>query len=73
MDPYMQANRDLWNEWTPIHEKSELYDLAGFKAGKSSLKPIEIEEVETSPGNRCCTCNATLAKILCRGPGRAPR
>ncbi len=45
MDPHIQANRDLWNEWTPIHEKSELYDLAGFKAGKSSLKPLELEEL----------------------------
>jgi SAM-dependent methyltransferase len=45
MDPHVKANRDLWNEWTPIHEKSELYDLAGFRAGQSSLKPLELEEV----------------------------
>ena len=45
MNPHVQANRDLWNEWTPIHEKSTFYDLAGFKAGKSSLRSLELEEV----------------------------
>ena len=45
MDQYMKANRELWNEWTPIHEKSEMYDLQGFKAGKSTLDSIELEEL----------------------------
>ena len=42
---YMQANRDLWNEWTPIHERSELYDVAGFKAGRCTLRSVELEEL----------------------------
>lgn len=42
---YLAANRALWNEWTPIHAKSAMYDVAGFKAGKSSLHSIELEEV----------------------------
>ncbi|MDA1349057.1 MAG: class I SAM-dependent methyltransferase [Chloroflexi bacterium] len=29
----------------PIHERSDFYDVAGFKAGKSTLMPVEVEEV----------------------------
>ncbi len=46
MDEYLKANKELWNEITPIHAKSDFYDLEGFKSGKSSmLYPIEIEEM----------------------------
>ena len=49
-EEYRQANRALWDEWTEIHEKSEFYDLPGFLAGKSSLKPLDIEEVGAVEG-----------------------
>ena len=39
------ANRALWNEWTDIHEKSELYDVQSFKAGKIRLHQIERDEL----------------------------
>lgn len=42
---YMRVNLGLWNEKTSIHEKSEFYDLEGFKSGKSTLKSIELEEL----------------------------
>ena len=46
MDEYLKNNKDLWNEITPIHAKSEFYNLEGFKAGQSSLiYPVEIEEM----------------------------
>lgn len=46
MDEYIKENLDLWNEITPIHAKSEFYDVEGFKNGKSDmLYPIEIEEM----------------------------
>jgi SAM-dependent methyltransferase len=46
MDKYLKNNKDLWNELTPIHEKSEFYDVEGFKNGRSSmLYPIELEEM----------------------------
>lgn len=45
MDDYKKANRALWNEWTSIHEHSEFYGLEGFKAGRSTLDPIELEEL----------------------------
>lgn len=42
---YVETNRDLWNLWTKMHEQSDFYDLDGFKAGKTSLAPIEIDEI----------------------------
>jgi SAM-dependent methyltransferase len=45
MDKYLENNKDLWNELTPIHARSEFYDVEGFKAGKCTLKSIELEEL----------------------------
>ena len=45
MDEYLEQNREMWNETTPIHERSEFYNVAGFKAGRCTLKHIELEEV----------------------------
>jgi SAM-dependent methyltransferase len=42
---YIESNRALWDELTPIHERSEFYDLDGFKRGGVRLRPFEIEEV----------------------------
>jgi SAM-dependent methyltransferase len=39
------ANRRLWDEWAEINARSEFYGLEEFKAGKSKLRPFEIEEV----------------------------
>jgi SAM-dependent methyltransferase len=43
MDKYTQSNRELWEEWTLIHERSSFYDVEGFKAGRCALRPIELE------------------------------
>jgi len=45
MDEYLEQNRRLWNELTPYHERSEFYDVAGFKAGRCTLDATELEEV----------------------------
>ncbi len=45
MDKYLENNKAVWNEATPIHEKSAFYDVAGFKAGRCTLKSIELEEM----------------------------
>lgn len=45
MNPYLQANQRRWDQLTIEHEKSEFYDLAGFKAGKERLRSIEISEL----------------------------
>ena len=42
---FFNTNKKAWNSKTPFHLKSELYDVEGFKQGKSSLKFIELEEL----------------------------
>jgi SAM-dependent methyltransferase len=39
------ANLALWNRWTQVHEASPFYDVEGFKAGATSLWPLEREEL----------------------------
>ena len=29
MNEFLEGNRELWDEWTGIHESSEFYDLRG--------------------------------------------
>jgi SAM-dependent methyltransferase len=45
MHEYLKKNQELWNKLTPIHERSEFYDVVGFKAGRSTLHSIELEEM----------------------------
>src|SRR5215217_2515462 len=42
---YRAANHALWEEWAAINYRSANYDVAGFKAGGSRLRPYEVEEV----------------------------
>ena len=39
---FIEINRQCWNRRTDIHVGSAFYDMAGFKAGQSSLKPFEL-------------------------------
>lgn len=50
MDERIAANRRVWDEWARINQDSALYDAAAFKAGQTSLKPIELEEVGSVAG-----------------------
>ncbi|MFA5309007.1 MAG: class I SAM-dependent methyltransferase [Dehalococcoidales bacterium] len=45
MDERLKSNRTMWNALVGPHVKSEFYDVAGFKAGKDWLRPLEIEEM----------------------------
>jgi SAM-dependent methyltransferase len=42
---YLETNRRHWDEVVPIHASSDFYDVASFKAGKTGLNPLELEEV----------------------------
>ena len=42
---YFDTNRKLWNDLVSINKNSRMYDLDGFKKGKSSLNFIELEEL----------------------------
>jgi SAM-dependent methyltransferase len=50
MDDYLSTNHQLWNAWTPLHETADFYNLASFKAGDSSLRPIERAELTEVAG-----------------------
>ena len=45
MDEYQAANRALWDEWADINARSEFYGVEAFKAGRSKLRPFELEEI----------------------------
>jgi SAM-dependent methyltransferase len=45
VNEYAETNRRHWDEVVPIHVRSDMYDVIGFKAGKSRLKPVEREEL----------------------------
>ncbi len=41
-NPFIDANKQLWNKRVSIHVNSEFYDVPSFKAGKTSLNEIEL-------------------------------
>ncbi|MGY5877374.1 MAG: class I SAM-dependent methyltransferase, partial [Candidatus Thorarchaeota archaeon] len=45
MDDFIKANKELWEERTLAHEKSEFYNVEGFLRGNQTLDPIELEEI----------------------------
>ena len=45
MDKFNQANREMWDRRAEHHFTSKFYDVPGFKAGKSSLDPVEVAEL----------------------------
>lgn len=49
---YFQANKELWNRRTAVHKESSFYDLAGFRAGKNVLTPIETSELGDVRGRK---------------------
>jgi 2-polyprenyl-3-methyl-5-hydroxy-6-metoxy-1,4-benzoquinol methylase len=49
---YIEANKTLWNKRTAIHKDSAFYDVAGFKAGKNVLTPIELSELGDVKGKK---------------------
>src|SRR2546423_1188420 len=50
MRDYATINKKWWNAATSVHASSKLYDLDGFKKGKSSLQSIELEEIGNVKG-----------------------
>jgi SAM-dependent methyltransferase len=41
----MDANRRLWDAWTPAHASSEFYDVDSFLAGRDTIDAVEAEGV----------------------------
>ena len=65
---WRDLNRAWWDEATPLHAASALYDLDGFRAGANHIRPFELVELDRSTGSTSCTCSATSAPTRCRGP-----
>lgn len=40
---FFETNKATWNTKVKVHAKSKMYDIEGFKKGKSSLKPYELD------------------------------
>ena len=49
---YFDANRELWNNKTPIHKDSDFYDVESFVKGGSTLNAIELGEVGDVRGKK---------------------
>lgn len=49
---YLSTNRTLWNNKIDVHLRSAFYDLDGFRAGKSSLQDIELEQLGDIRGKK---------------------
>jgi SAM-dependent methyltransferase len=45
VDDYIDTNRRNWDDRVPIHLQSDFYNVESFKAGRSTLLPIEREEL----------------------------
>lgn len=45
VDParWRELNQAWWDERTPLHVRSDLYDVEGFRAGRPTLEPFELE------------------------------
>jgi SAM-dependent methyltransferase len=41
----INANRALWDSWTRLHLAPGVYGVEDFRAGTSTLKPVELEEL----------------------------
>lgn len=58
MKDYAKINKKWWNDVTPVHAVSKLYDLKSFKKGKTSLQSIELSELPNVKGKK-------LLHLLC--------
>jgi len=43
-DPYLEANRALWNEWAEVNARSEFYRIEDFKQGRKNFRAYELAE-----------------------------
>jgi SAM-dependent methyltransferase len=48
LDDFLKANLASWDEAVGLHIAAEMYDVEGFKQGRSSLSAIELSELGPS-------------------------
>ncbi|WP_431775658.1 class I SAM-dependent methyltransferase [Streptomyces cucumeris] len=49
---WLTRNRENWDDRVAVHAASDFYDLAGFRAGASTLRPFEPAELGDVRGRR---------------------
>jgi SAM-dependent methyltransferase len=49
-DEWRALNQAFWDERVPIHVAGRFYDVEGFKAGRETLRPFELEEMGAVAG-----------------------
>jgi 2-polyprenyl-3-methyl-5-hydroxy-6-metoxy-1,4-benzoquinol methylase len=49
---YFEANRQLWNNKTPVHKNSEFYGVDAFLQGNTTLNAIELNELGDVSGKK---------------------
>lgn len=49
---YLDINKAAWDKRTSLHIGSKFYDVAAFKAGKSSLNEVEINQLGNVEGKK---------------------
>lgn len=42
---HMAGNQRLWDQQTPAHFTSAFYDVPGFRAGRCTIDPLDVEEL----------------------------
>jgi ubiquinone/menaquinone biosynthesis C-methylase UbiE len=52
LDEYRKNNQAMWDEYAQVHAGTQMYDLAGFKAGRNKLHALERAEVGPVEGKR---------------------
>jgi SAM-dependent methyltransferase len=48
----METNRQLWDDWVDLHQRSDYYDVETFREGRSSLRSIELEQLGDVAGRK---------------------
>lgn len=64
MNPY-EANRRHWDDVTPVHMASAMYDVAGFLAGKHALHQFVIDAVRVAQDAAVRLCAGTPLLQAC--------
>jgi len=49
---YFELNRAAWDRRVGVHLQSKFYDVEGFLSGRTSLREIELQELEVVAGQR---------------------
>jgi SAM-dependent methyltransferase len=49
---WLRHNRESWDDRVRVHADSDFYDLSGFRAGASTLRAFELDEVGDVSGRR---------------------